>query len=119
MDFTKEEIAQVACNIYNSASTMFLGNVKVYLVGHNMPGYMPDDPPYALPTAGEAIDALVEELTTHAYDCEGTAEEAEALDAINSTKPLDRNELRQDVTFHVGNHVYWIHVLPASEVINL
>lgn len=35
---------------------------KVYFVGSNMPGYMPDEPPHPMPTMESAREAICDEI---------------------------------------------------------
>ena len=88
----------------------------VYVVGHNMPGCLPDNKPYALATAQSAVDALIEELETRAFDCQGTAEEAEALHAIKVLKHINTDDMQSDVELTVGNYIYWIDIVCVADI---
>ena len=124
------EVAELICQYHNEGSGSVLSrlqvvlddseklmeDVPVYMVGNNMPGYMPDSAPYAVATAERAVECLIEDLATHAFDCEGTEEEQEALRAIRFVKTFDTNEMKSDVLVHVGNYVYWIHCLCIADL---
>lgn len=79
-------------------------DAKVYVIGSNMPGYMPDSEPFTVVgTFDEAKRALIDELK-FAEDYANNEEEAEeychAAEDLNLWSGPD--------SIHVANLVYWI-----------
>lgn len=77
---------------------------NTYIIGNNMPGYMPDAEPFAVVgTFDDAKQALIDELKfaeDYANNEEEAEEYAEAAEDVNLWSGPD--------TIRVGNLVYWI-----------
>lgn len=75
-----------------------------YVIGNNMPGYLPDAEPFAVDgTFEDAKRALINELLFSA-DYADTEEEAE--DLTHAAEDVNLWSRPDDI--RVGGHVYWI-----------
>lgn len=78
-----------------------------FMIGWNMPGYMPVDP-YMVVGADDAKRAMIDELerdADHADDCD-EHERAEELSAL--AEDLNLSDVSQGWDATVGNLAYWI-----------
>ena len=79
--------------------------IATYVIGNNMPGYMPDSEPFTVEgTFDEAKRALISELL---FAAEYAATEEEAEDLTHAAE--DVNLWSRPDSIYVGNYVYWIH----------
>lgn len=79
--------------------------IATYIIGNNMPGYMPDSEPFTVEgTFDEAKRALIDELL---FAAEYAATEEEAEELTNAAE--DVNLWSGPDSIYVGNYVYWIH----------
>lgn len=86
---------------------------KIYSVGHNMPGYLPDDPDSVSRTLDfdEAMDALRERIEEAREGWAGSRECAQCDDALEFLAGDAAEAIRADgVSFTIGAQVYWIDV---------
>jgi hypothetical protein len=73
-----------------------------YVIGNNMPGYLPDSEPFAVDTFEDAKQALIDELLWAAE----YAEEEEATDLTHAAEDINLWSRPDSVT--IGNTAYWI-----------
>ena len=83
----------------------YVEEIDVYVVGWNMPGYMPDSDNALFLDFEGAQESLKESFESHAEEDENTSEEqmVEILDGIDAWK-----ESGNGWSFTWGNYVYWI-----------
>lgn len=83
----------------------YVEEIDVYVVGWNMPGYMPDSDPALFLDFDGAQESLKESFENHVEDDDSTSEGQieEIIDGIDTWKESGNGWL-----FTWGNYVYWI-----------
>ena len=71
---------------------------KVYVIGSNMPGYMPDSDPVEIGDFDEAVSALVEDMKTFVSEVE---ESIEIIDDKSKVEDLEKLRTEADSLFEV------------------
>src|SRR5690606_17527438 len=107
-----EENGRIGCPFPSHEETENENESEVrWLVGHNMPGYLPDSTPTEHETFDEAKRALIEDMLFHAdYAPDDTADElANAAQDVNLWSERDsdmRDYGRQSIS--AGGFEWWI-----------
>lgn len=74
-----------------------------YLVGWNMPGYLPEMEPYEVETVQEGVEMILNEISMLYDQTEDNEEAAELMEVIESLRGT--TEL---VEVEVCGYVYWV-----------
>ena len=97
-----------------------------YVVGINMPGYMPDNPPSEFPSYMEGLLGLICELENsmlHIEDEPASNNQMQALkrklkkmrnniQTIYDTHDINKPEPEQNWGFTIGQYHYWLTINP-------
>ena len=92
-------------------------NGTLYVVGWNMPGYLPESEPYAYQTWDEAKQALIDELERQADMTEPDDEEGQRLADESAGEAEDLNLSNgPEWSTVIGNMAFWINATPAHDL---
>ncbi len=78
----------------------------MYVIGSNMPGYMPDSDPFECSTFNHARDCIVEELRMRRDDFDTAEHDTGFNAAIEEVQRLKKGEEWTSAT--IAGYVYWL-----------
>ena len=80
-----------------------------YIVGWNMPGYMPDSEPYEVDTLADAVAALAEEVerSLDGVDGDDEAWSVRQHEHVLETLKGETDPYPPGMEYYAGNYVYW------------
>jgi hypothetical protein len=88
--------------------------MSYFVIGYNMPGYLPEMEPYAVETADEAKRALIDELERHADQVADGGDEDGATDLSHLAEDLNLSDVSGGWGANAGGLVYWIEQTPGD-----
>jgi hypothetical protein len=94
-----------------------------YVVGHNMPGYLPESDPWISSDWEEARNALLEDMDRHAdslaelFDDYETVQEHEELsELVRAMADLQTAAAGTEWGWTVGNTAYWLSLTEEEPI---
>lgn len=79
-----------------------------WIVGTNMPGYLPDSEPNAFERFEDACEALMDEFDTDLEANDNYLESAALNEAMTILRKLKHSGMQREFSLTVSNRAYWI-----------